>query len=301
MQQEHLAKLPGAQFLMNINRFLLMNTLAKNFLGAGVALIMAIGSSAMAGDASKQLAVDVLQRGIEQGDTDFLKNNVADDYIQHNPVAPDGLDGLVGFVEYLQTLETPVDIEIVRVLQEDDLVLIHSEYSLDGPKAVFDLFRVADGKLVEHWDAIQAIPSTTVSGRSMTDGPTEISDLNLTAENKELVVSFVTDILVNGEGDKITKYIGETYHQHNPNVGDGLEGLGDFIGYLAENKISFGYSKIHNIVAEGNFVFTQSEGDFGGKPTAFYDLFRVQDGLIVEHWDVVQEIPEEFAHDNGMF
>lgn len=46
---------------------------------------------------------------------------------------------------------------------------------------------------------------------------------------------------------------------------------------------------------------TQSEGEIGGAPTAFYDLFRVEDGMIVEHWDVVQEIPAEMAHENGMF
>ena len=172
---------------------------------------------------------------------------------------------------------------------------------MGGPKAVIDLFRVADGKLVEHWDAIQDIPESTVSGRSMTDGPTAIKDRELTAVNKQLVTGFVTDILINGKGEKLTDYIGETYHQHNPNVGDGLKGLGEFIGYLADNNISFFYKTIHRVVAEGNFVFTQSEGDFGGAPTAFYDLFRVEGGLIVEHWDVVQQIPNEFAHDNGMF
>jgi len=278
-----------------------MNTLAKNIFGISAAAGIALSTHAIAGDSAKEQALDLLQLGLVQGDITFIKENVDAGYIQHNPVAPDGALGLIGFVEYLQTLETPVDVKPVRVLQEDNLVLVHSEYMLDGPKAVFDLFRVADGKLVEHWDAIQEIPSKTASGRSMTDGPTAISDIDSTATNKALVVNFVTDILVNGEGDKLGTYIGETYHQHNPNVADGLEGLGNFMGYLADNKISFGYKTIHNVVAEGNFVFTQSEGDFGGKPTAFYDLFRVQDGLIVEHWDVVQEIPTEFAHDNGMF
>ncbi len=278
-----------------------MNTVTKQIVGISAALGIGLSAQAMAGDSSKKLAVDLLQRGLVQGDVAFIKENVVEAYIQHNPVAPDGAEGLIGFVAYLKTLETPVDVNTVRVLREDDLVLVHSEYTLDGPKAVFDLFRVADGKLVEHWDAIQDIPSDTSSGRSMTDGPTSISDIDRTAENKLLVVNFVTDVLVNGEGEKLTTYIGETYHQHNPNVADGLEGLGKFMGYLAENNISFGYTKIHNVVAEGNFVFTQSEGEFGGKPTAFYDLFRVEGGMIVEHWDVVQEIPTEFAHNNGMF
>ena len=61
------------------------------------------------------------------------------------------------------------------------------------------------------------------------------------------------------------------------------------------------YSDVHMVVAEGNFVFTASEGKLGGKPTAFYDLFRVEDGKIVEHWDVIADIPAEMAHDNGKF
>lgn len=54
-------------------------------------------------------------------------------------------------------------------------------------------------------------------------------------------------------------------------------------------------------MAEGNFVFTQAEGVYDGTPTAFYDIWRVEDGMIVEYWDAVQAIPTEFAHENGMF
>ena len=279
-----------------------MTSSITSLLRIAVAPLLILGTAATAQDALKTQAVDLLQIGLAQGDAAFIEAHVAKNYIQHNPVAPDGREGLLGFAAYLQTLDTPITVTPVRVLREGNLVVVHSEYDMDGPKAIFDLFRVDDaGKFVEHWDGIQDIPTETASGRSMTDGPTEITDLDKTAANKDLVVDFVTDILMNGEGDKITNYIGEVYHQHNPNVADGLDGLGAFIGYLAENNISFGYTKIHNVVAEGNFVFTQSEGDYGGQPTAFYDLFRVQDGLIVEHWDTVQAIPAEMAHDNSMF
>ena len=278
-----------------------MNRLLKTTLTGGTALALVLSTPVFSTTNSKALAVDLLQRGLAQGDVDFIKENVAPNYIQHNPIAPDGQDGLLGFTAYLQSLDKPITINPVRVLQEGDLVVVHSDYIINAPEAVFDLFRIADGKLVEHWDGIQAVPETTVSGRGMTDGPIEITDLDKTDANKKRVVDFVTDVLINGEGEKLRSYISDGYRQHNPNVADGLEGLGNFIAYLVKNNISFAYNEIHNVVAEGNFVFVQSEGDFGGKPTAFFDLFRVADGMIVEHWDTVQEIPEKMAHDNGMF
>ena len=227
---------------------------------------------------------------------------VAEDYIQHNPQAPDGRAGLIGFSQFLASSGNKNSATVVRALTDDDLVALHLVYEFGNATiAAFDLFRFEDGIAVEHWDGLQPWVEETVSGRSMIDGPTEITDLDKTDANRALVTGFVTDILVNGQFDKITNYIGDTYLQHNPNVGDGLEGLSAFVGYLQENNISFRYTQIHHVVAEGNFVLVQNEGEFGGTPTAFYDLFRVEDGLIVEHWDTVQEIPAEMAHSNGMF
>jgi len=250
----------------------------------------------------KETAIGIIQNGLIEGDVDFINTYVAEDYIQHNPQAPDGRAGLIGFTQYLASQGTENTATVVRALEQDDLVALHVIYEFgDDKMAAFDLFRFEDGVAVEHWDGLQPWVEETVSGRSMTDGPTEITDLDKTDENEAIVTGFVTDILVNGEFDKITNYIGDTYLQHNPNVGDGLDGLGAFVGYLQENNISFRYTKVHNVVAEGNFVMVQNEGEFGGKPTAFYDLFRVENGMIVEHWDTVQEIPAEMAHDNGMF
>lgn len=273
-----------------------MNSLNTKLITGAAAILLASG--AVAGP--KEIATQLLTKGLA-GDKSLIMENVAEGYIQHNPQAPDKRSGLLDYVDYLQSLDTPASVTPVRVLQEGNLVVVQSELSLAGPKVVFDLFRFEDGKIAEHWDGIQDMPENTVSGRTMLDGQTEITDRDKTAANKALVLGLVTDVLMNGKVEKITEYIGEAYLQHNPQIADGLAGLGAFMGYLAENKISFSYRKIHNVVAEGNFVFTQSEGELGGVPQAFYDLFRVENGKVVEHWDVIQEVPAKMAHGNGMF
>ncbi|CAN0445791.1 unnamed protein product, partial [Scytosiphon promiscuus] len=70
---------------------------------------------------------------------------------------------------------------------------------------------------------------------------------------------------------------------------------------LKKKGISITYKNVHKVIAEGNFVFTMSEGEFSGKPTAYFDLFRVENGRIAEHLDVISEIPAKMAHENGKF
>lgn len=148
---------------------------------------------------------------------------------------------------------------------------------------------------------VQPKPDSTVSGRSMTDGPTEITDLEQTEANRQLVMDFYTEALIEGQVDRAAEYLGPYYHQHNPQIADGLEGFTAFFTYLLDNEIPFSLSQTHRSIAEGSFVLLHSEGQIGGAPHAFFDLFRVEAGRIVEHWDVVQPVPSEMAHDNGMF
>ena len=226
-------------------------------------------------------------------------------YIQHNPIVADGIEGLRALAGALATLPgfkaTPH-----RVIADGDLVAIHSTYTGFGPAPLvaFDIFRVANSRIVEHWDALSPVTPPNPSGRTQVDGSTTIVDRDKTAANRTLVKDFVTTILVGAQYDKLPKFIDdERYFQHNSNIADGLSGLGAAIEALGKQGIKMEYFKLHRVVAEGNFVLTQSEGAFGGKPTAYYDLFRVEGGRIVEHWDVMQPIPPaaEAKNKNGMF
>lgn len=282
-----------------MNRFLAaVSATCALFLGG---LHAAPASAETAADSMKTIATGLLTEGLAKADRAYIMAHVAEGYIQHNPVAADGRAGLLAFVDYIETLDPPLGVRPVRVLAEGDLVVIQSEYDFFGPKVIFDLFRFEDGKLAEHWDAMQEVPATTASGRGMTDGTVGITDLDQTAANKALVTGLINEVFMQGKIDRLDAYIAPGYMQHNPFVADGLDGLKGFIAYLAENKIPFAYKTLHNVVAEGNFVFTQVEGMYDGKPTAFYDLWRVEGGKIVEHWDSVQEVPATMAHGNGMF
>jgi predicted SnoaL-like aldol condensation-catalyzing enzyme len=119
----------------------------------------------------------------------------------------------------------------------------------------------------------------------MTDGATKVTDLDKTEANKTLAKSFVDDILVNGKMSKLTGYFeGNNYIQHNPQIGDGLSGLGAALEEMGEAAIVKKYDTIHHVLGKDNFVLVSSKGRFGGKPTSFYDLFRVADGKVAEHW-----------------
>jgi len=225
---------------------------------------------------------------------------VAADYRQHSALAADGPEALR---ELVAGLPSGFRYDLARVLADGDLVALHGTYYGFGPDPLvaFDIFRVQDGKLAEHWDALTPVARTTASGRTQTDGATEVSDLAQTDANRDLVVEFADRVLKGADYSVLTDYISaETYLQHNPEAGDGLDGFGAAAAKWAEQGKNLVYRTVHKVVAEGDFVLLQSEGEFG-IPVAYYDLFRVADGKIVEHWDVVAPIPAELPHTNTLF
>ncbi len=253
----------------------------------------------------KNVTIEALDALFNKKNEEKVKTLFTKTYIQHNPHVPTGLEPIVGFLPVLEKAGTTIKTH--RVFQDGDFVITHNTYNNAealGAKEIvtFDVFRMEGGKVAEHWDNVSPIVKETASGRSQFDGSSEITDKEKTAKNKQFVENFVNDILFGKNPDKITEYIStEKYHQHNVAIEDGLAGLGKAIDYLVSQNDMFKYTKIHKVLGEGNFVLTMSEGEWHGKTQSFYDLFRVENGKIVEHWDIVQEIPTEMAHDNGKF
>lgn len=244
-----------------------------------------------------------LLESLNTGDAGPVAYINPDKYIQHNL---DVGDGLAGFGEIVQNAP-PQGFKAVihRAFADGNYVVAHTEYDFFGPKAGFDVFRFENGLIVEHWDNLADITPPNPSGRTQFDGTTKITDIDKTEANKAVVKGFVTDVLMNGETDKLTSYINpDKYLQHNSAVADGLDGLGAALKYFADNGLVMEYDKVHKVLGQGNFVLSMSEGKFGkGDPSAFYDLFRLENGQIVEHWDVIQTIPprSEWKNGNGKF
>ncbi|NOX35527.1 MAG: hypothetical protein GXP56_17655 [Deltaproteobacteria bacterium] len=251
---------------------------------------------------SNKEKVVALLKSIETGDPTPVSYINPQKYIQHNLMVGDGLEG---FGEVMKQLpKGSAKAKVIRAFQDGDYVFTHTEYNFFGPKIGFDIFRFENGKIVEHWDNLQEIATETVSGRSQTDGPTEAIDLDKTEVNKSLVKGFINDILKGGNPSKITDYISpEKYYQHNPSVADGLDALGKALKEMAKAGMPMTYTKNHMVLGQGNFVLAVSEGQFLGKHVAFYDLFRIENGKIAEHWDTIEEIPlkENWKNDNGKF
>lgn len=248
---------------------------------------------------NKELVLNMMEDVFKARDASAVDDYFAEDYIQRNPMIPSGSAPIKMF------LSKPVDEnapklpanEVHRIFAEGDLVATHSTLYNFGPKpqVAFDVFRIEDGKIAEHWDNLTLLRDTpNPAGRTQVDGSTEVTNYEHTEANKALVTDLVLRMFINGEKLNITEYINpKKYLQHNPDAGDGLQGLQEFMKTIAAKGLKMRYDELGVVVAEGNFVLTGSGGTFGDQPTAFYDLWRIEDQLIVEHWDVIAPIQTE--------
>ena len=244
-----------------------------------------------------------LLKGIETGDEASVAVVNPGKYIQHNPQTHEGGEGLAALFKRLAKSSPRVN--IVRIFSDGDYVFAHTEYDFGTSRVGFEIFRFEDDLAVEHWDNIQPREGPNTSGHSMVDGPTEATGLDRTNYNREMVRSFVEEVLVNGQLDKQVHYIDdECYTEHNPRIGNGMSTLRSTLSDQTSNQgIAIKYDRMHRILAEGNFVLAVSEGSVNGVHSSFFDLFRVVHDKLVEHWDTTEAVPQrsEWKNDNGKF
>lgn len=123
------------------------------------------------------------------GDAETAASLLKEDYIQHDLAYGTGRDAFVGSVKYLGSAPVKTTVETVRAFEDGDKVFMHNIYNFAGAgrQVAFDVFRFEDGLIAEHWDNLAAESAANPSGRTQTDGATEIKDLDKTEENREIV------------------------------------------------------------------------------------------------------------------
>jgi len=252
--------------------------------------------------AARKKQIFTLLKGIETGDEAAVAVVNKDKYIQHNPQTSEGGEGLAALFKRLS--KTSPRVNLVRMFSDGDYVFAHTEYDFGSHRVGFELFRFEGDQTVEHWDNIQARKGPNPAGHSMVDGPTQIFDLELTEFNRQHVHSFIEDVVINNQLEQLSDYVDENYTEHNPQLNDGLYALrGALANSSANGETKIRYETLHRVLAEGNFVMSVSEGFVGDVHTSFYDLFRLENEKLVEHWDTTEAIPvqSEWKNDNGKF
>lgn len=248
---------------------------------------------------NKLVVRDFYRRAIGQGDIAFAEQIIADTYIQHSPMVKAGKSGLMESLAYLKKMPRPANPTkpFMRLIAEGDYVVTNTSFSLGGKqKAVVDIFRFQAGQIVEHWDAILDQPEVSLNGNAMMDGDEEVTAGDSDKANKQLVAELYEQVFIGWKLDQLNRYVSSALRQHNPAIADGIAGLQNYL--ISDREVS--YEKVHRVIGEGNFVVVQAEGKWHSQPAVFYDIFRVDNGKVVEQWSVYQAIPAQMPHGNGM-
>ena len=251
-------------------------------------------------------ATNLYMHGIRDGNArEAVTKYTGDHYTQHSTGVADGIEGFVAFFEPFIERNPQRDIRVMRSIEDGQYVFLHVYQNINNGEAKWvttDFFDTDENdKIIEHWDVIAAFRGPNPSGRTQVDGPSEITDLDKTETNKAVVREMITQVLMpGGDPSRIDEFISDQqYIQHNPDVADGLEHFRPLA--MAEDR-SLNYHEIVLLVGQGNFVATLCRTTFEDQEYAQVDIFRLENGKIVEHWDNVEPVPpkEEWAN-SGKF
>lgn len=132
--------------------------------------------------------------------------------------------------------------------------------------------------------------------------PVQAAEATQLKKNKEIVIAFYNKALNDKDADAAIAMMGPTYTQHNAGIADGKEGFRQFVTTFRQ-RFPQSHSQIVRVFAEGDYVILHVHmvREPGTRGEAVVDIFRLEDGKPVEHWDVLQAIPEQMPHSNTMF
>lgn len=252
----------------------------------------AAGSSASE-EQNKTLVLRLYSEAFNQNKTDVVKELVAADYVQHDKSAAGGAGGQVKQFQDLKAKIPGAVATVKRTAADRDLVAVHWHASATPAneatgEARIDLYRVGNGKLAEHWSIAQTVPATTASGNSLfsdqyqypngAPAPSEEQE----EKNRQFAVEAYRK-LSDGDAAVIDTSWDPRYYQHNPVAGNGTEPLKQFMQQSGTQPTGSGRTQFGHTLADGDLVWVFSS-DY-----VVADIFRVVDGKIIEHWDVIAD------------
>jgi len=277
---------------------------------------------------TRRVATAFLTRMFDKGDVRGAYDSfAAPDFIQHNPNMADGLAGHRAYFAKLAARSGPpaswANINNMLIVDGDLFALHHHGFTKAGdPGRVFvDIWRVSGGRIVEHWDVIQAIPPAIPHGNgvgcgvgddhasasayrgSVTQPTCGLPDAGIDRAQTIAQLDAYTEALSKGDVEAaIRRWFTPDYRQHSPEIPDGVDGAIDYLraefGKGAAAMPKFGQMRT---LVDHDFVLKHRLTTYAdGRRTANVDIFRFRDGRISEHWDVRQDVPATSENANGM-
>ena len=258
---------------------------------------LAVTTSDALGANARKVMIDIFRKK----DVTAVDRNFDTSFVQHDPNLADGLAGMKSLAA--EIADSPAaDITIYRTLVDGDSVLINSRYeglkNAAGPMIAMDLFRFDDGKIVEHWGGQEPeVSDRNLSGHTQVDGPAAVEDRDKTEANRTFIQTYREIITVQQQYDRVDDFLAVDYAQHAPGFGDGIERVK--ARYHLDVKPGTSHVLTPRFyVGEGNFVLSVVDVKTD-PPKANYDLFRVADSKIAEHWEVLVPIPPRHQRKNS--
>lgn len=242
-----------------------------------------------------ETATALYLEGIRDGRyREVVSRYATEDFREHSTGVKDGHEGFIEFFEEFTQRNPRRDIRIVRGFEDGPYVFLQAYQSLNDGESqwvTMDIFATDDDdRVTEHWDVISSYVPRTPSGRSSTDGPSQVRDHGQTEANKATVRRLIEEVLVPGaDGSRIEGLVSpRQLAQHSSRLGDGLEAFRRLTTGAARR---LAYEDLALLVGRGDFVATLCRTRWDGTPEAQMDLFRLEDGLVVERWENAEPLP----------
>ncbi len=310
--------------------------MSKYLRGAGAAWLIILGLASVSPAraepmTTRDVAEGFLTQMFTKGDMTGAYRKYSDpEFIQHNPTMANGVAAHEAYFEK-QAKASGVDPSTWRnvnnmVLVDGDLFALHHQ-AFRGPndpgRVFVDIWRVANGKIVEHWDIIQPMPAKMLHHNGMGCGVGDSYESAGTAkatiahpacglpdpkasreETLRVIADYSTALRSGDVHQAIRHWFSADYRQHSPNIKDGAEGAIEYLDHeFGRGTTEMPKAGPSRVIAEGDLVMYHRLVTYPGadRASSNIDIFRVTNGKISEHWDVKQPVPDTSANDNGMW